>query len=260
LPGLTAIVTTLNEAQNIADCLDSLAFAQEVLVIDSFSTDGTVDVARSHGARVIQHEYRSPADQKNWAIPQAANEWVLILDADERVPESLAAEIGEAVRAASRDGYQIKRRNFFLGREIGHSGWQNDWVLRLFRRDKGRYLERQIHERLVVDGEIGRLRERLLHYSYRSMDDYWKKLERYARWNAAEARKRGVRVSTPYMLLHPALRFLKAYLLQGGILDGKTGLVVCLLTALYAAAKDVHIWEMQNKGESGRSGSGDAGS
>ena len=252
MSGLSAIVTTFNEAGQIEECLKRLAFADEVLVVDSFSTDRTRDFARTHGARVVQHEYESPAAQKNWAIPQAANEWVLIVDADEWVTEELAEEIRRTIAMPeARDGYEMRRRNFFLGREIRYSGWQNDWVLRLFRRGSARYVERQVHEVMSVDGSVGRLRSRLVHHSYRSLDDYWRKLRRYAEWNAVEARRRGERVSPAYMMVHPALRFLKAYLAQGGILDGRHGLVVCLLTAVSATAKDVRIWELQQRTESG---------
>lgn len=250
---LSAIVTTFNEAEQIEETLRRLSFAEEVLVVDSFSTDGTPDIARGCGAKVLQHAYESPAAQKNWAIPQAAHEWVLIVDADEWVTPELAAEIEEAIAAGNAaDGYEIRRRNFFLGKEIAHSGWQNDWVTRLFRRDRGRYAERRVHEVLEVQGRIARLKGRLLHHSYRSMDDYWRKLRRYAEWNAREARRRGRRASPAYMIVHPPLRFLKAYLVQGGFLDGAHGLVVSLLTAIYAAAKDVRIWELQQGAAKGR--------
>ena len=242
---LSAIVTAYNEADIIGETLACLAFADEIIVVDSFSTDGTPDIARRHNARVLQHAYESPAAQKNWAIPQAAHEWVLIVDSDEWLTPELAAEIARTIASPSADGYQIRRRNFFLGREIRHSGWQRDWVLRLFRRDRARYEERHIHEMMVCDGLVARLDSPLQHYSYRTMDDYWKKLRRYAEWNAIEARRHGRTVSPLYMMLHPPARFIKAYLLQGGFLDGPHGLVVSLLTAVYAAAKDVKIWEMQ---------------
>jgi glycosyltransferase involved in cell wall biosynthesis len=244
LPGITAIVTTFNEEANIGDCLDSLRFADEILVVDSFSEDGTVDIARQHEATVLVHEYLSPAAQKNWAIPHASHEWVLILDADERVTPELAEEIAGTLVSPKGDGYEMKRRNFFLGREIRYSGWQNDWVLRLFRREEGRYQGRQIHERLLVHGKVGRLRGALLHYPYRTMDDYRRKLERYAEWSAMDALREGRRVSRLYALLHPPLRFLKAYLLQGGFLEGRAGLTLSLLTARYAAAKDARIREL----------------
>jgi glycosyltransferase involved in cell wall biosynthesis len=244
LLGLTAIVITQNEEENIGECLESVRFADEIMVVDSFSTDSTPDIALRHGARLLQHQYVSLAAQRNWAIPQASHDWVLILDADERVTPELREEMVRVLRAPGRDGYEMKRRNFFLGREIRHSGWQNDWVLRLFPKAKGRYPEKHAHERLVIDGRTARLRGRLLHYSYRTMDDYWRKLERYAEWNAMDAAKRGARVSRLYALLHPPLRFLKAYLLQGGFLDGRAGLTLCLLTAKYAAAKDARIREL----------------
>jgi glycosyltransferase involved in cell wall biosynthesis len=248
MSGLSAIITTYNEADIIGDTLARLSFADEIIVVDSFSTDGTPDIARQHNARVLQHEYESPAAQKNWAIPQAARDWVLIVDSDEWVTPELAAEIERTIASPSADGYEIRRRNFFLGHEIKRSGWQRDWVLRLVRRDRARYEDRQVHEVMVCDGPVGRLNGTILHYSYRSMDDFWKKLRRYAEWNAAEALRQGRTVSPLYMLLHPPARFLKAYLLQGGFLDGAHGLVVCLLTAVYAAAKDIRIWEMwQNR-------------
>jgi len=249
VPGLTAIVTTLSEQNCIGDCLASLAFADEILVVDSFSEDCTVEIARQLGAKVLQHEYRSPAAQKNWAIPQAKHDWVLIVDADERVTPELSEEVKAVISdQAAADGYEIRRRNFFLGREIRYSGWQNDWVLRLFRQRCGRYAERQVHEQLMVEGKVGKLRGRLLHHSYRSLDDYWRKLRRYADWNAAEASKRGAPApGALYLLVHPLLRFCKAYLLQGGFLDGGPGLVVSLLTAISAAAKDLRIWEQQSR-------------
>jgi glycosyltransferase involved in cell wall biosynthesis len=247
MPSISAIVTTLNEEERIADCLGRLAFADEVLVVDSFSTDRTAEAAAQLGARLLQHEYRSPASQKNWALEQTSCDWALIVDADELVTDELADDIRRVLADAhARDGYRIRRRNFFLGHEIRYSGWQNDWVLRLFRKGRGTHPERQIHEQVVIDGPVGDLRGTLLHYSYRSLDDYWRKLRRYAEWNAAEARSRGARVSPLSMAIHPGLRFLKAYLLQQGFRDGMPGLVVSLLTAVYAAAKDIRIWEQQS--------------
>jgi len=250
--GLSAIVTTYNEADIIGDTLARLSFADEVVVVDSFSTDGTPDIARRAGARVVQHEYESPAAQKNWAIRQAAHDWLLIVDADEWATPELADEIRRAVAAPWADGYEIRRRNHFLGKEIRYSGWQRDWVLRLFRRGRARYEERRIHEVMVCDGAVVRLKGAMVHHSYRSMDDYWRKLRRYAEWNAAEALQQGRTVSPLRLLFHPPARFLKAYLLQGGFLDGSHGLVVCLLTAMYAAAKDARLWEMRHTREVNR--------
>jgi len=251
---LSAVITTLNEEARIGACLAHLRFADEVVVVDFHSTDGTAERAREHGARVLQREQRSLSSQKNWAIAQAAGDWVLVVDADELVSGELASEIKRVVSDPNaRDGYRVKRRNFFLGREIRHSGWQNDWVVRLFRKGRGTHPERHVHEQVVVDGPVGTLRGPLLHYSCRSLEDYWRKLRRYAYWNALEARRRGARVSPLYMMIHPPLRFLQIYLLQGGFLDGMPGLVVSLLTAVYVVAKDTRIWEQQTQAATGAS-------
>jgi glycosyltransferase involved in cell wall biosynthesis len=247
LDALTAIVTTYNSADLIGETLARLSFADEIIVVDSLSTDATADLVRRSGARLFQRHYDSPAAQKNWAIEQATGEWVLIVDSDEWVTPELADEIRRTLANPAADGYRIRRRSFFLGREIKHSGWQRDWVLRLFRRGQARYEERQVHEIMACDGPVARLSRALLHHPYRSMAEYWEKLRRYADWNAVEARQQGKRVSPLYMAVHPPARFLKAYLLHGGFLDGAHGLVVCLLTAVYAAAKDIRVWEMQGE-------------
>ena len=138
MPKLTALIPCRNESVNIRDCLESVKWADEIFVVDSFSTDDTLDICREYTDRIIQHEYVNSAAQKNWAIPQATHSWVLIVDADERVPPDLADEIRRIVADdGPRDGYYLKRRSYFLGRLIHYSGWQHDRVLRLFRRDRG---------------------------------------------------------------------------------------------------------------------------
>ncbi len=250
MPGLTCIVPTLNEAANISDCLATLQFADEVLVVDSLSTDGTPDLAAQGGARVLLHEHTTPTAQRNWAIQQATHEWVAIIDADERVRPALAQEMRAAVESGAHDGYLVQRENYFLGHRIRYSGWQNDWVLRLFRQDKGAYPERTVHERAEVDGSVGRLRELLVHYTYRTLDDYWMKMRRFA-WQNAQGAREHRPVSGLYLALHPPLRFLRAYLLKGGFLDGRPGLMLSLLTAMYATAKDAHVWELQQQVKEG---------
>src|SRR6185436_4357282 len=169
---LTALVTCYNEEAMIGECLASIAFAQEIIVVDSFSTDRTVEIARPLATRILQHEYINPAAQKNWAIPQAAHDWVLILDADERATPELVVEVKQILENPKYDGYWIRRRNFLFGREIKHGTWRKDKVLRLFRRDKGRYQDKQVHEEIELATTPGWCRERLLHYSYRSLDDF----------------------------------------------------------------------------------------
>jgi glycosyltransferase involved in cell wall biosynthesis len=149
---LSVLVTTFNEAENLPACLEGVTWADEIVVVDSGSTDATRDLARAHGAKVLEHAYESAARQKNWALPQLSHPWILILDADERVPPALAGEIRAVVaQDGPADGYFLRRRSFFLGSEIRHCGWGQDRVLRLFRRDRASYDDRWVHETLQLD-------------------------------------------------------------------------------------------------------------
>ena len=242
---LTALIPCRNEERNIRDCLESVEFADEILVVDSFSTDATLDIARRYTDRILQHEYVNSAAQKNWAIPQASHPWVLIVDADERVTPDLRDEIGRILAADGPcDGYWLRRRNVFLGREIRFSGWQNDRVLRLFRRDLGRYQDKHVHAGLLLDGRPGACRHPLLHYSYRSLEDELAKTRRYGQWGAADALDAGKKPTARRLLWHPVFTFLHRYLLRGGFLDGRHGLVLCLFQAFGVFYKYARLWEM----------------
>jgi glycosyltransferase involved in cell wall biosynthesis len=241
---LSVMVTTLDEADNLPDCLHSVRWADDVLVVDSGSRDDSVEIARRAGARVVVHRYESAARQKNWALPQLVHPWVLILDADERVPADLAAEITAIVRAdGPLDGYFLRRQSFFLGRAIRHCGWDRDEVLRLFRAGRGRYDDRLVHERLQLDGRSGRLPTPLLHYTYRSFSDYLERLDRYTARGAADLRAAGRRPSWAALLLRPPARFLRMYVLQRGFLDGIHGLLLCTLAATSVWLKYARLWE-----------------
>jgi glycosyltransferase involved in cell wall biosynthesis len=241
---LSVLVTTLDEADNLPDCLESVRWADEILVVDSGSTDDTVALARRFGARVVVHPYESAARQKNWALPLLRHPWVLILDADERATPELAAEIEAVVRAdGPLDGYVIRRRSFFLGHEIRHCGWERDTVLRLFRAGRGRYDDRLVHETLQLDGRAGRLRGALRHFTYRSFADYLERLDRYTSRGAADLRAAGRRRSVAALVVRPPARFLRMYLLQRGCLDGLPGLMVCTLAAYSVWLKYARLFE-----------------
>jgi glycosyltransferase involved in cell wall biosynthesis len=246
-PGLTALITCGNEEAMIADCLASARFADEILVVDSFSTDRTMAIARPLATRILQHEYVNPAAQKNWAIPQAANEWVLVLDSDERATPELAAEIGQILKNPQFEGYWIRRRNYFWGKEIRHGTWRNDKVLRLFRRDRGRYQDKQVHEEIELGSPAGWCRERLLHFSYRSLDDYLRKASRYSAWGADDARRRGVRGSPANILIHSFAHFFKSYLLKQGFRDGPEGLIIAFMEGYSGFFKYAKLYEMERK-------------
>ncbi|HYR53119.1 MAG TPA: glycosyltransferase family 2 protein [Candidatus Dormibacteraeota bacterium] len=243
---LSALVTTKNEARTIRGCLESLRWAEELVVVDSGSTDGTLEIARSIADRVLQHEYENPAAQKNWALQALTHRWVLILDADERVTEALRAEIERILSdPGRRDGYWIGRENHFYGRAIRSAGWQRDKVLRLFDRTKGGYPPVLVHEEIELRGNAGALRAKLLHEPYHDLDRYFEKWNRYAIASAEELRRHGVRASASRLLFRPWLRFLRMYFLEGGIREGRRGIVLCWLAAFSVFAKYARLWERE---------------
>lgn len=249
---ITALIPSFNEQANIADCLASVKWADEVFVVDSFSTDRTPEIARAAGARVVQHEYVNSATQKNWALPQVTTDWLLIVDADERVTPELRDEILAVLEADAsgdqsiQDGYRIGRLNHFLGRRVRYCGWQNDTCLRLVRRGAGKYQDREVHADIeIASGRVGRLHAKLLHYTFVSFAQYMRKFDRYTTWAAGDRAKRTGRVGVQHLALRPAGRFLKQYVLKRGFLDGRIGLVVCSLAAYSVFMKYAKLLERQ---------------
>lgn len=247
---LTAIIPTGNEEHNIDAAIDSVAFADEILVVDSFSTDRTLERAKAKGARIIQREYGNSANQKNWAIPQATHEWILLLDADERITPELAEEIQSILKKGpEHDGYWMFRTNFFLGHEIKHS-WKGDKVIRLFHRDRCRYEEKHVHAEIIADGSVGWCKHRILHNTYVSYDAFVKKLNRYAAWQAADYYDRTPKITAYHLWIKPAFRFWKHYVAKGGFKDGIPGFIIASLQAYGVKARYYKIWMMRNE-ESG---------
>jgi glycosyltransferase involved in cell wall biosynthesis len=246
---LTVIIPCKDERKNIRPCIESAKLvADEVLVADSGSTDGTLDIIdQVGGCRVIKREYVNSGNFKNWAIPQATHPWVLIVDSDERVTPELAAEInGLLENGPPCNGYHIYRANWFLGHRIRHGGWGSDKVLRLFRRDLGRYQGESDHAEVHVStGKVGKLRGRLEHFTYWTYDQYFRKLHRYTVQSAESRFAEGKRTSFSRLLLSGPLRFLHCYIVRLGFLDGLAGLQVCTLTGLSSFIKQVRLWEME---------------
>jgi glycosyltransferase involved in cell wall biosynthesis len=230
---LTVVITCKNEAKNIGGCIISARqIADEVLVADSGSTDGTLDIIRGLDCRLIEREYVTCGDFRNWAIPQAAHEWVFVLDADERITPKLAAEIRKVVNNPTCDGYWIKRRNFFLGHPVRFGPWKNDYCLRLFRRDLGRYSGATDHVQAELPGgKIGRLREIFLHYTSDSYAQFLPKLSRYAMLQARDWQVRGKQPGYAQLLFRLPFRFLQCYVWRLGFLDGVIGLQVAMIVA-----------------------------
>ena len=244
-PALTAIITTLNEEANILKCLESVSFCDEILLIDSFSTDRTVEIASAvPQVQVVQREYFGSAAQKNWAMDQITTPWLLIVDADERIPERLAREILALLeRGPEEDHYYIRRENVFVDRVIRHSGWSTDKVVRLMRRGTARYPNRRVHADLDAEGPTPTLLAPMIHYTCRSLAQYLEKLHRYATWGAADAFRRGRRAGPIELLFRPFWRFVRMYVVQGGFLDGRHGLVLCGLQAWSVFLKWAKVWE-----------------
>ena len=245
---LTVIIPCRNERTHIGPCVASaLQVADEVLVADSGSTDGTLEIARGLGCRIIEREYGTSGDFKNWAIPQAAHEWVFILDADERITPELAAEIRGALVEPRHDGFWVYRLNHFMGHRIRHGPWRNDRCLRLFRRDLGRYVGPTDHAEVeLTSGTVGRLKERLTHYTCSSYSQYLPKLSRYADVQARVWLERGRQPKFRHLLLRFPLRFLQGYVLRLGFLDGLAGLQVCVLVAFLSWLKQAYLWQLQS--------------
>jgi glycosyltransferase involved in cell wall biosynthesis len=244
-PALTAIVTTLNEEINVRDCLASLGFADEILLVDSFSTDRTVEIAREFPkAKVVQREYFGSAAQKNWAMDQVTTPWLLIVDADERIPERLAREILSVIeREPTEDHFFIRRENVFIDRVIRHSGWSTDKVVRLIRRGTARYPNRRVHADLAAEGPTPTLLAPMTHYTCRSLPHYSEKLHRYATWGAADAFRNGRRAGAFELFVRPLWRFFRMYVVQGGFLDGRHGFVLCSLQSWGVFLKWSRVWE-----------------
>jgi glycosyltransferase involved in cell wall biosynthesis len=243
---LTVLIPCKNERSNIRSCIESVRnIADEILVADSGSTDDTIEIARGLGCRIIEREYINSADFKNWAIPQAENEWVLVVDADERATPELASEIRKVLSLAHpMDGYRVAFRTFFLGYELKHGGWSTGTSLRLFRREC-RYQKVWVHADVVVtSGRVGKLKHKFLHYTYWSLEQYFEKFNRYTSHGARDMRARGRKPSVLNLLLHPPTNFLKFYILRGGFLDGVPGFLMSALSAYYSFVKHAKLWAL----------------
>ncbi|HKZ09981.1 MAG TPA: glycosyltransferase family 2 protein [Rhodanobacteraceae bacterium] len=245
---LTACVITLNEADRIAACLDSLAFCDEVVVVDSGSTDGTREIAAAHGARVIEHTFEGFRAQKDFAVGQARHEWVLCLDADERVTATLRASI-EAARHSGFDnfaGFRFARSTEYFGAFLRHGNAYPDRVLRLFDRRRGGWRAgREIHEHAVVDGNVTTLAGDLEHVAYRSLDDQLARYRRYAAMMATHMHASGRRAHLRNLIVNPAWRFLRGYVLRAGFLDGWRGFLFACMEADYVREKFARLWLLQ---------------
>jgi glycosyltransferase involved in cell wall biosynthesis len=248
---ISATVITLNEQKHLGQCLDSLQnLAEELVIVDSGSTDGTLEIARRFGARTVVRSWTNYSDQKNFAASQASNDWILSLDAD----ECLSPALCEAIQALKARGptaaaFEVPRKAFYLGRWIHHSGWYPNYKRRLYLRAKAHWEGEFVHESLVVQGPVGRLRGDLLHYTCESVSEHLRSLDRYTTLAAQELWNRGRRGGPLNSLASAAAAFVSTYCLKKGFRDGMQGFLIACFASYYNFTKYAKLWELEQKGK-----------
>jgi glycosyltransferase involved in cell wall biosynthesis len=248
MPTLSIIIVAKNEAANIAECVRSARFADEVVVLDSGSTDGTPDLARGEGARVIETDWPGFGPQKNRAIDAATGEWFFSLDADERITPELADEIRAAIAREGIDGYRVPRSSMYCGRFMKHGGWSPDHVWRLARRGRARFSDDFLHEHLKVAGATGTLRQPIVHYSFRTMESVLEKVNRYSTAGTRDLAARGRKGSLGRAVAHGLWAFLRTYVFRLCFLDGRWGFLLAVSNAEGTYYRYVKLWLLQQHG------------
>lgn len=245
---LSVTIITYNEEKNIRDCLNSVKWADEIVVVDSFSTDKTIEICREYTDRVYQNKWPGFVEQKNFALTKASHSWVLSIDADERISDELREEIkGLLSNSLKYDGYYIPRKTFYVKKWILHCGWYPDYKIRLFKKDKGRWEGTEgtaIHESVKVDGKTAYLKGDILHYSFLSISSHLKTINSFTSISAMENFKKGKKAGILSILFRPPFNFFKMYILKRGFLDGLPGLIVSVLSSCHVFIKYAKMWEL----------------
>jgi glycosyltransferase involved in cell wall biosynthesis len=241
---LSALVITYNEEANIAACLDGLAWVDEIVVVDAMSTDRTCEIASRHTPHVFRRAWEGYAAARQYALSRCSHEWVLSVDADERVTPGLRQEIENTLVRPAFDGYLVARKAFFLGRWIRHCGWYPGYVLRLFRKDKAYVTDRKVHEGMRTRGTVGTLGSPLEHYTYTSIPAYFGRFDTYTSLAAEELHERGRKAGLADLLARPPFQFCKMYFAKLGFLDGFEGLVLCAFSGFHVFVKYAKLRQM----------------
>ncbi|WP_439130503.1 glycosyltransferase family 2 protein [Polaribacter sp.] len=239
---ITAIIPTLNEEIHIEDAIKSVDFADEIIVIDSYSTDNTVKIAEKLKVKIIKRKFDDFSSQKNFAIAQAIHPWIYILDADERVTTSVKKEILEAVHnPKGKVGFYVRRSFYFAGKKIKYSGWQRDKVVRLFLKSKCKY-QGVVHETIKADGELGFFKGKIDHFGYKNYNHFISKIHQYGELKAKELHSRGKKVTAYHLLIKPTYRLFSHFILKKGFLDGYTGLILSITQGYAVLTRYIKLW------------------
>lgn len=245
---ITAIIPTLNEEIHIEEAISSVNFADEIIVIDSFSTDNTIELAKKYDVKIIKRVFDDFSSQKNYAIALATHPWIYILDADERVTPELKDEILKTVtNPQDLVGFYVKRTSYFMGEKLLYGGAQRDKVIRLFLKEKCKYNGSPVHERIASTGKVGMFTHKLEHFSYRSFDHYIAKLNHYSQLRAKQLSKQGKKVNLFHILIKPPVRFCIHYLLRLGVLDGFVGFMYAKTQAYGVLTRYIKLWLVNRK-------------
>lgn len=247
---LSVLIITKNEEEHINALLSSIDFADEVVVVDSYSTDKTVILAEELGAKVLFREFDYHAAQKNWGLKQLQNDWVLVIDADERISSNLKEEIIAVLNKENlrEKAFWIKRENFLMGKKVKYSGWQNDKVIRLFNRKFCKYGDKLVHEEIETNEKVGFLKNKLIHYTYKNFKSYFNKVQKYTTQKALIKSKTHSTINFYHLVIKPLAKFLKRYILEKGFLDGKIGVIISSMAAFNVFLVYLKVWRI-NKGE-----------
>jgi glycosyltransferase involved in cell wall biosynthesis len=250
MPKLSIIVITLNEELNIGECLESVKWADEIILVDSNSKDNTVEIAKSYTDKIYLTEDKSYASKRNLAIEKASGEWIMWLDADERITDNLKNEISEIINSPQTefDAYLINRKSFFINKFINHAGWYPDYGLRLFKKSTGiKFNDARVHEKILFKGKRGRLNSEILHYTDLTFEHYVSKLNSYTTSSALDLHDSGKKSSYIDIIFRPFFTFIKMYFLKLGVFDGYTGLILCTLSSFHVFVKYSKLYLLTKK-------------
>lgn len=244
---LSVIIITKDEEKNLRRCLESVRFADEIVVNDSGSRDKTLEIAVEFGCKIINTDFAGFGAAKQMALERASGEWVLSIDADEEINDELRKEIISCIERGDHDGWLINRKSQFLGRWILHSGWYPDHILRLFRRDKARFTASDVHEKVEVNGTVGEIGGHILHYTDPSISHYLTKLDRYTALSAKMLFEAEKKFHWHYLIVKPIAIWVKMYILKRGFLDGMAGFILASLSSFHVFCKYAKLWEMRKQ-------------